>query len=166
MPSVNTPSKSQNLPLPLKPGEWEAPSSRPQAKASRAPKHPVWTKLRGSVVESDEPRETLRIVKTDGQAVTIHYSDILYTKFVCKERIVLQMRNDDEFDLMGRNLHFILLDLENRKLFILAESLPGECGPDEPTITSISGAVFTDMPKPQPPQTAKSVVSRKGEMKF
>ena len=76
------------------------------------------------------------------------------------------MRNDDEFDLVGRNLHFILLDLENRKRFILAERLPGECGPDEPIITSISGAVISDMPKPQPPQTAKSVVSRKGEMKF
>jgi hypothetical protein len=76
------------------------------------------------------------------------------------------MRNDDDFDLVGRNLHLILYDLENRRLFILAECRPGECGPDEPTITSITGVVFTDMPKPVPPQTARGLVSNKAEIKF
>lgn len=166
MPSVNTPSKSQPLPLPLNPGEWEAKPSKPQAKGDRTTKNPIWPKLHSSVVENEEPRETLRLVKVDGQAVTLHYSDILYTKFLGKERIVLQMRNDDDFNIVGRNLHLILYDLENRRLFILAECQPGECGPDEPTITSISGVVFEDMPKPVPPQTARGLVKHKSEIKF
>lgn len=106
-------------------------------------------------------------MKVDGQAVTIHYSDILYTKFVGKERIILQLRNDDDFDLTGRNLHLILYDLENRRLFILAESRPGECGPEDPEITSITGVVFADLPKPVPPRTATAVSGdRRASVRF
>ena len=109
----------------------------------------------------------MRLVKADGQAVTIQYSDILYTKFVSKSRVILQMRNDDDFDLAGRNLHLLLYDLENRRLFILSECQPGECGPDEVAIESISGVVFADMPKPVAPKTAAAVSGdRKAQVRF
>ena len=100
-------------------------------------------------------------------AVTLHYSDILYSKFSSKERIVLQMRNDDEFDLRGRNLQFILRQLEDRRILALIECVPGECAANDPTITFIGGVVFEDMPKSfQFVQTAKGVVNRQAEVKF
>lgn len=171
MLNVNTPSKSQNpvsLPLPLGQGEWEAKPSKPQARADRGPRpNPVWPKLRGSFIESEEPRETLRLIHADGQAITIQYSDIRYTQFVSKERIVLLMRNDDDFSLVGRNLHLLLYDLENRRLFVLSECQPSECGPDEVAITSISSVVFADMPKPVAPKTAAAVSGdRKAQVRF
>jgi len=97
----------------------------------------------------------------------VQYSDILYTKFVSKHRVILQMRNDDDFDLAGRNLHLLLYPLENRRLFILSECQPGECGPEEAAITSINSVVFADMPKSVPPKTAAAVSGdRRAQVRF
>ncbi len=110
----------------------------------------------------------MRLIKANGVAVSLHYSDVLYIKLVSKDRLLLQMRNDDEFDLRGRDLHKIMLTLEDRRMLVLAECNPNGCAVGEPVVQLILGVVFEDLPKTKPePETPGGLINhRTAQMKF
>ena len=118
----------------------------------------IWSKLQGSVVESEAPREMLRLIKLDGRAVSLPYADLLYVKLPDRNRLWIEMRNEDTIDINGRDLHLALNGLETRYLSVLCESYPGECAIGEPWVESITSSVFsTPAQKPPPARTAASL---------
>ena len=84
----------------------------------------------------------LRLIKQSGESISINYSDILNIKLPEKNRIYLLMRNDDTYDIYGRDLYLCLRDLEDRMIVALAESHPGEVERGEAWIQNIASGTF------------------------
>ena len=90
----------------------------------------------------DEPRDTLRLIRMSGESVSLNYSDILYFKLPEKNRIFLLMRNDDTFDIYGKDLQLCLRDLEDRLVVALAEAHSTEIEYNSPWVQSITSPSF------------------------
>jgi hypothetical protein len=131
-----------------------APSKESNRASPNLFRHSVWSKLRGSVTESDAPRDFLRLIKRSGETVSLSYSDIAYVKLPEKGRMYLVMHNEDVWDIYGRDLQRCLGALEDRLILALAESHPGEATTGEPWIESIQSMVFK-----VPPSAMKKVGS-------
>ena len=84
----------------------------------------------------------LRLIKLDGACIALNYSDVQYIKVPDRNRLYVTMRNEDVFDINGRDLHTCLQGLEDHTIAALAESYPGECGIGEPWIESIHSLIF------------------------
>jgi hypothetical protein len=142
------------IPELVNPAAWERGVKKGQRQASRSG---IWSKLQGSVVESEAPREMLRLVKLDGKSCSLPYADFLYVKLPDRNRLWIEMRNEDTFDIHGRDLHLALNDLENRFLAVIAESYPGECDLGDPWVESITSTVFSTPQNKPPVRTAASL---------
>jgi hypothetical protein len=77
-----------------------------------------------------------------GESITLNYSDILYCKLPEKNRLFLLMRNDDTFDIYGKDLQLCLRDLEDRLVVALAESHSTEAEYNSAWVQSITSVSF------------------------